>query len=1030
VITSPTPEGGMSPESRGPHEFFGLGGDPHLQGVSRHSFFREATDNPQEARPNEPAPTQWCGFTLIRSETIEDTEGEGLQYQHDDLGLGITILRNRDRLRSCRICLHTPSTDSTGKEHILEHDAFRGDEFHPSQDPVWEYQRGSANYDSNAETNLDVTTFYFSSPRPQDFSHLLDLFVSAVFFSRNARETFLQEAWRIETDPDDPEKGKLRFNGIVLNEMKGACAGVHNFHDIVVPRNLFPQSHLRHYSGGLPLEILKLTHAELKAFRDAAYHPSNAKMVFAGDVDPKEVLEMVAQRLSGLERREYAPATLVPPDWEGTRRVDCTYPGAESENRAQDTLVSLSWELGSKSDPRRNLALDLLSNILVDEEIGVITQALSESGLGNEPSSYGLWDDTAANCFTISLAGASYLEAPQFEELVFSKLSALLNEGISPRSAAKVIRRYRLSLLNDQNDPNRGSEWADTALSAWMYGGDPFEALRVNAHLSALEESVKRGEKVFEPLIAELLSRPRLLITLRPDRALLDEWTAAEEKLLEEYKGKLGSEGLAAALEESATLPERVARFDTVRAKEAVPRLNVTHLRKRADIFPTITLPENDRISALEMPTRGLVYLNVALDLSRVPEARLPYASILARCLFETGTRFQASAEYKQRMGDYLLSIEREICFNNHFGAGALEGRMVLGTFCFAEDIPRVAAMLRTGILDISFDDRSHIAALMREQIDELEASLHEAESAFSTSHATGLVSARGYAEDLTTGILYLRQLRVIEREARRGNWRPIKAALEETRGLILSGRPAKAHATCSPQHFPAAGKALGALLHSLERACPPLPHSDEPLWPLPEVSKIHGVVIPSQVNYLARAIPLAETGWRYHASADVICNHLYHTAIWDQVRRQGGAYGGSVRILPMSKVLLLSSHSDPNIAKTLKVFSEVPRYIRELANDAPGMRQSIVRSVCENEAADPPDLRGQLSFMNVITGIPPELEQQHREERMGTTPEHYHAFAEIVEQALREGSFVVLGSRKEIEQARELGLEIDISTL
>jgi Zn-dependent M16 (insulinase) family peptidase len=1024
----------MSPEARGPSDSVLKEGGQNLQGVPRRRYFPEPVDSPKEAPYQAPhqeqAPTQWCGFTLVRNEAIEDVEGEGLLYRHDVLGTEILLLRNSDQLRSCKICLHTPATDSTGKEHILEHDAFRGDQNYPSQDPVWEYQRGSASYDANAETNLDHTTFYFSSPRQQDFSHLLDLFLSAVFFSRNARETFLQEAWRIEIDPEDPKELRLRFNGIVLNEMKGACAGVHNFHDIVVPRNLFPRCHLKNYSGGLPLEILKLSHAELVAFREAAYHPSNSRMVFSGDLNPKEVLEMLSQRLSGLEKRPYVPAETVPPDWEGTRRVDCTYPGSESENRAQDTLVSLSWELGSKKDPCRNLALDLLSDLLVDEEVGILTLTLSDSELGNEPSSYGLWDDTASNCITVGLAGASYLEAPEFEKLVLSKLSSLVTEGISKEAATRLIRRYRLKLLNDRNDPNRGSEWAESALSSWMYGGDPFEALRINAQLAKLEQSINRGEKVFEPLLDELLSRPRLLITLRPDRTLLDEWTKAEEKLLEDYKEKLGVEGLAAALEESLTLAERVARFDTARARDAVPRLNVTHLRKRAELSPAIPLPDNELISTLDLPTHGLVYLNVALDLSHVPEALLPYVSILARCMFETGTDLQSSADFKNRLGYYLAPIERETSFNINFLTGALEGRMILSTFCFAENLPRVAALLRAGILNSTLDDRALMTALMREQIDELEATLHETESVFSKSHAAGLVSARGFAEDLTEGISFLRHLRSIEKEARRGNWRPIRAALEETRALILAGNPPRAHATCDAHSFPAVGRTLGALLNTLTASSTSAPSVPNTPWSTPFSSRTQGIIIPSQVNYLARAIPLAGTGWQFHASSDVVCNHLYHTTIWDRVRRRGGAYGGSVEVMPMSRVLLLSSHSDPNISRTLKIFSEVPEYIRALADDAPGIRQSIVRSVCEKETPDPAALRGQLSFMSLLMGVPPEIEQQRREERMGTTSEHYHAFAEVVQQSLGEGAFVVLGSRKEIVQAQELGLEVNISSL
>jgi len=128
--------------------------------------------------------------------------------------------------------------------------------------------------------------------------------------------------------------------------------------------------------------------------------------------------------------------------------------------------------------------------------------------------------------------------------------------------------------------------------------------------------------------------------------------------------------------------------------------------------------------------------------------------------------------------------------------------------------------------------------------------------------------------------------------------------------------------------------------------------------------------------------------------------------------------------------MLILSSHSDPNISRTLEVFSKVPDYIRSLAEDLGGIRQSIVRSVCQSEAPEHASMRGLLSFYNHMAGVPPELEQQRREERMATGPEHYFAFAEVVQQALSEASFVVLGSRKEIEEAEAHGLSVRSSAL
>ncbi len=71
---------------------------------------------------------------------------------------------------------------------------------------------------------------------------------------------------------------------------------------------------------------------------------------------------------------------------------------------------------------------------------------------------------------------------------------------------------------------------------------------------------------------------------------------------------------------------------------------------------------------------------------------------------------------------------------------------------------------------------------------------------------------------------------------------------------------------------------------------------------------------MPSQVGSVGKAANLYQLGLTEHGSAAVISLYLSTNWLWQQVRVQGGAYGGACRFIRMPVSSSYVSWRDPNV--------------------------------------------------------------------------------------------------------------------
>lgn len=82
-------------------------------------------------------------YEVIEEKKLDDIKSMGCLLRHKKSGARISLISNDDENKVFYIGFRTPSLDSTGAAHILEHSVLCGSEKFPVKDPFVELDRKS-----------------------------------------------------------------------------------------------------------------------------------------------------------------------------------------------------------------------------------------------------------------------------------------------------------------------------------------------------------------------------------------------------------------------------------------------------------------------------------------------------------------------------------------------------------------------------------------------------------------------------------------------------------------------------------------------------------------------------------------------------------------------------------------------------------------------------------------------------------------------------------------------------------------------
>jgi Zn-dependent M16 (insulinase) family peptidase len=960
-------------------------------------------------------------FALLREAEIVEIASLVRHYRHERTGAEFLSLVNDDDNKVFGITFVTPPEDSTGLPHIMEHSVLGGSRRYPVKEPFVELVKGSLQTFLNAMTAPDKTVYPVASQNVRDLRNLVDVYLDAVFHPRITRHTLLQEGWHYEID----ENGDLALNGIVLNEMKGAYSSP----DMVLYRrslrSLFPDTPCGHDSGGDPAHIPDLTYERFRAFHETCYHPGNARIWWSGDDDPEERLRLLDRALAGFGPIETRPAIPLQPRAEAPRSVSVPYDAGEDASKC---LISVNWLLGEVRDAEPALTDDILEHVLMGTPASPLRKALIDSGLGEDLTMGGLNASLRESTFSVGLKGVAEADAPEVEALILETLTTLARDGLDPATVEASVNT--IEFLRRENNSGiypRGLFMLMQTLPTWVHGGDPFSPLAFEAPLASIKARLAGRERVFEDRIRTgLLDNPhRTTVTLVPDADVRGDQEAAERGRLRAARAAMGEEDLVRVAGEAAELKRIQETPDSPEALATIPRLALEDLDRRGKDVPVEGRRAADVETLIhELPTAGIVYLDLGFDLHALPADLLPYASLFGRALLEMGTEGEDHVRLSQRIGRKTGGISPTTLTTATAGRSEAAVRLILRGKATVERCGDLLDILRDVLLTGRLDDRERFRQIVLEARARIETRLIPAGHEMAIRRVNARLHEAGWAAEQLDGaeqIFFLRRLAdEIERD-----WPAVLARLEEVRGTLIRRSQAIANVTLDADATADFTDRLDGFLRSL----PDGDAGHEP-WTVLGGPDFEALTLPARGNYVAKGADLRALGCEPNGSVSVISNHLITSYLWERVRARGGAYASNCRFDRPSGQFGFYSYRDPHLLGTLETYDRAGAFLRELELGDEERVKSIIGAIGRIDAPLLPDGQGWRSLVRRLAGVTDEERQRRREEMLDAAVEDFRRFGDALDLVAEEGRVVVLGSPEAVAEARKERPEIEVVEL
>jgi Zn-dependent M16 (insulinase) family peptidase len=951
-------------------------------------------------------------FELVRDEHIAEVNSQAQLFRHKKTGAEVLSLVNDDENKVFGITFKTPPEDSTGIAHILEHSVLCGSRKYPVKKPFVELIKGSLNTFLNAMTFPDKTAYPVASQNLKDFYNLVDVYLDAVFFPLISEDTFRQEGWHYELDDAG---SPLVYKGVVFNEMKGVFSSPDAVMRDLAQRSLYPDTTYGKSSGGDPKAIPDLTYEQFKRFHQTYYHPSNTRAFFSGDDNPAQRLDILDEYFSQFERGPVDAEVKLQPRFNAPRQIVATYAGTKGDGKARDGMVSVNWMIDTPADRTEALSHGMLSYLLAGNSAAPLRKALTESGLGEGMTGGGIGSGLRQPMASFGMKGIDPADAGKVEALILSTLAEIAEKGFAPEQLEAAANTFEFSLReNNTGSYPRGMTYMFNALGTWLHDGDPLAQLHFEDALAALKEKAGKGH--FEAEIGRLFldNSHRVTVTLSADPEQGGREVAREAEILAEVRKGLDAAAIDATVAETEKLKALQEAVDDPALLAKIPTLTLTDLERKSRTVPIEvgTLAEA-RMFYHDLPTLGIVYLDLGFDLHVLDKELLPYLPLFGRALLQTGTSKEDFVSLTQRIGRTTGGIAQ------HRGLSARQDKDGSAAWFFLsgkavpDRVEDMLAIMGDVLLDARLDNRARFKQMALEEKAGFEARLVPSGNAIVDRRLKASLTEASWISEQIGGVSYLQFLRGLVKRIE-NDWDAVEAALKRIRDTLFNRGRMVVNVTADGALWT---RARGEIESFLGR----LPDDDFALadWSVEFAPKSEGLIIPAQVNYVGKGANLRALGFELTGASSVVLKFLNTTYLWDKVRVQGGAYGGSSRFDLTSGNFSFLSYRDPNLIKTLDAYDGASKALNAGIGEN-DLTRSIIGVIGDVDGYEFPDAKGYSSMWRQLTGTTDAIRQQRRDEILGTSVADFKRMAEAVDAVARHGHVVVLGGEAAINGANE----------
>ena len=958
-------------------------------------------------------------YEVQKEEDLKGIKAKGYLLRHRKSGARVVYIENDDNNKVFSIGFRTPPSDSTGVPHIMEHSVLCGSRNFPAKDPFVELVKGSLNTFLNAMTYPDKTVYPVASCNDQDFQNLMHVYMDAVFYPNiyEHEEIFRQEGWSYQLDSAED---KLKYNGVVYNEMKGAFSSPEGVLDRVILNTLFPDTSYANESGGDPEVIPELTYEQFLDFHRKYYHPSNSYIYLYGDMDIEEKLHWLDQEYLGKYEREPVDSRIrfQEPFAEMQEKV-IPYSIASEESEEDNTYLSYNKVVGTSLDKELYLAFQILDYALLSAPGAPLKKALTDAGIGKDIM--GSYDNGIYQpIFSVIAKNANEEQKEEFIQVIEDVLRASVKNGIDTKAIEAGINYYEFRYREaDFGNYPKGLMYGLQMMDSWLYDEEkPF------IHIEALDtfEFLKKqiGTGYYEELIQKyLLDNPHgAIVIVTPEKGRTARMEAELEEKLQKYKESLTAEEVEAFVQKTQALEAYQSEPESEENLEKIPVL------KREDISREIEPIINEEMTLAGVPvifheieTNGIGYVDVLFDMSLVEEQDLPYVGILQSVLgiidtkrYDYGTLFN---EINVNTGGISTSLElyndvtniREKAFKATF---EIKGKALYGKLPVAFD------MMREILMESKLNDGKRIREILAMLKSRLLMKFQ------SSGHVTAVLRAQSYAspaaklKDMTNGIAFYETVSYIEEHFEEEKEKLSEKLIDLSKKLFCGDNMMLSY-TAAREGLEGLEEMVEKLKNSLHTRT-----EEDKRCVIHCEKKNEGFKTASKVQYVAKAGNFIDLGVAYTGALQILKVIMSYDYLWQNIRVKGGAYGCMSNFNRIGEGYFVS-YRDPNLKRTLDVYDGVVDYLKNFTVSERDMTKYIIGTMSGIDQPMTPASKGERSMNLYMNKVSAEVIREERNQILDAEQDDIRALYKVAEAVLQADQMCVIGGEDKIEEEKEL---------
>ncbi|KAF3998708.1 insulinase family protein [Glaciimonas immobilis] len=887
------------------------------------------------------------------------------EYEDADFGTRHIHLRTDDQEMVFLVAFPTIPDTSDGRAHILEHLSLCGSAHFPVRDPFFSMTRRSLGW-MNALTYPEKTVYPFATTDRTDFFNLLDVYLDAAFFPTLDYYDFLQEGWRLAF-----EDGKLVYQGVVLNEMKGAFSDPVRALDHGINQHLFHNTTYMVESGGDPLAIPNLTHAALKAFHAKHYHPSQAVFMTAGNVDVRAVQAIIAERvLTKLPGRSERMLPQLAAPWDAPKNATIVIPAQEGNDSKYG--FQMSWLMGESSDPVGNIRARLLEAGLLGDASAPLSRAMESAGFGRPSALNHAETSSRQITFHVGMEGLKKSEVSKARTRIWNALEQAAVDGVPTSTLSASLRdlRFHQREIKGGGLPY-GLHLLLNALPFEMNGGDILQAFDVEPALQQFDEQIK-DPAFFKELVASLLNSPtRLESSVLADASYGTDRIQQETARLAEIESNLTAQDRSRIANESAELLQRQRQ---VMNKDILPRIRPADVTPMAK--PGFPIPLADQgVISLPIASNGVSYASILFNVSDLPADEWCWLNLYAGLVPDLGVGTRnyedASAWRQDLVPDFEVNLEVHQPLD---AAAPLRIAMEFSAKGLKEEQDHIRMALQDTITGVRFDESERLAFLIDSMIRDVQSDLAEDGSRYAALAASAPWSRASQFEEAVFGASGLPFYRYLQEQI--ASKKGIQAIAD--RLIILHqkivGSPVTVLVAAEPQVAVLFGQSFVKAYTNNPRS----PGGPQRFAALPSANAaLHAT---AQVNhcFAVWAGPtIAEPDAAFvSVLAELMTNEVLHRTI----REEGGAYGAQASHAVGSGLFKMTSFRDPRLSATYADFEQAIAWVLASELSAESIEEAIISVVQSMDQPRSPYAEAHNSWARKQIGVTEAMRIAYRQ--------------------------------------------------